>query len=118
MAKKDVKKYYIDLINQYIEMKDDMADFENAFKDGHITEDRLIEVKKDLEMVKDNLDRVSYIMYLLEMPNKKAKKTKYQKQHTKLEQTFTLHKADKDSIIRENDSLLKLIKEELESITK
>lgn len=118
MAVKDVKKYYIDLINQYIEMKEDMADFEIAFKEGHITEDRLTEVKKDLEREKDNLDRVSYIMYLLETPNKKAKKTKYQKQHAKLEQTFILHEADKDSIIRENDSFIKLIKEELESIVK
>lgn len=118
MAVKDVKKYYIDLINQYIEMKDDMADFEIAFKEGHITEDRLTEVKKDLEREKDNLDRVSYIMYLLEMPNKKAKKTKYQKQHAKLERTFILHEADKDSVIRENDSFVKLIKEELESIVK
>lgn len=118
MAVKDVKKYYIDLINQYVEMKNDITDFEVAFKEGHITEDRLIEVKKDLEVVKDNLDRVSYIMYLLEMPNKKTKKTKYQKQHTKLGQTFILHKADKDSVIRENDSFIKLIKEELESITK
>lgn len=118
MAVKDVKKYYIDLINQYVEMKDNMADFEVAFKEGHITEDRLIEVKKDVEAIKDNLDRVSYIMYLLEMPNKKAKKAKYQKQHTKLGRTFILHKADKDSVIRENDSLIKVIKEELESMTK
>lgn len=118
MAVKDVKKYYIDVFNQYIEMKNDITDFEEAFKEGHITEERLTEVKKDIESVKDNLDRLSYVMYLLEMPNKKGKKAKYEKQHTKLGRMFVLHNADKDSVIRENESFIKLIKEELESLSK
>ena len=32
MAVKDVKRYYYAMLNQYLEMKADLADFEQAFE--------------------------------------------------------------------------------------
>ena len=34
MALKDVKYYYYTMLNQYLEMKADLADFQQAFADG------------------------------------------------------------------------------------
>ena len=43
MAVKDVKRYYYAMLNQYLEMKADLTDFEQAFADGFITEDQIEE---------------------------------------------------------------------------
>lgn len=43
MAIIDVKRYYYEVLNQYLEMKEDIADFEEALKAGYITEDKLEE---------------------------------------------------------------------------
>lgn len=49
MAIKDVKVYFYNMLGQYLEMKEDLKDFDQALKDGHITEDKLEEVYKDVQ---------------------------------------------------------------------
>ena len=46
MAIKDVKVYFYNMLGQYLEMKEDLKDFDQALQDGHITEDKLEEVYK------------------------------------------------------------------------
>jgi len=45
MAISHVKKYMYTMQNQYLEMKADLEDFNQALKDGHITEEQLESVK-------------------------------------------------------------------------
>ena len=85
MAIKDVKIYYYNMLGQYLEMKDDLKDFEQALKDGHITEDKLADVTKDVEDLQNNYARLSFIMYLLELPSRKNKKEKFKKSNLVME---------------------------------
>lgn len=116
MAVKDVKKYYLDIIKQYVEMKQDLSDYEAAVQDKGITEDQLADVKEQINSIKENADRIAYILYLLERPNRKSKKAKYSKQHSELEEMFKRLGIDEDSILEENKSMISLIKNILNNI--
>ena len=117
MAVKDVREYYYNLLMQKIEMKQDLADFEQAFKDGQVTEDKLINVKETVDAIEQNFNRVSYIMYLLEQPNRGSKKEKWTKQNKQLENFFEQEKADYESIKAENHSALDALRAELKRLT-
>ena len=84
MAVKDVKEYYVKLIAQKAELEADLADFEEALKNGFITEEQMQVAKDELIPYQINLDRITYIIYLLELPNRKAKKVKFTKQNKKI----------------------------------
>lgn len=113
MALIDVKQYYYDVLNQYLEMKEDIADFEEALKAGYITEDKLEEVKKDIYIVKENLDRLSYVMHLFNLPKRKSKQEKYKKQNIKLEKYFEENAATSKQVIEENTNVLKHFKDSI-----
>ena len=116
MAIKDVKIYYYNMLGQYLEMKDDLKDFEQALKDGHITEDKLADVTKDVEDLQNNYARLSFIMYLLELPSRKNKKEKFKKSNLVMEKYFADKNADMDSVIKENESLLTHLRNELKKL--
>lgn len=118
MAIIDVKRYYYEVLMQYLEMKEDIADFEEALKSGYITEDKLDEVKNDIYLVKENLDRLSYIMHLLNLPKRKEKQTKYKQQNSKLENYFELNNATSENVINENTNVLKHFKDAIVEIKK
>ncbi len=116
MAVKDVKKYYLDVVKQYVELKQDLHDYETAVKNGNITEDRLTEVKENINNIKENVDRIAYIVYLLERPNRKSKKKNYSEQHSSLEKWFKQLGVDEAGILEENKSMLGLIQKLLDDI--
>ena len=116
MAIRDVKEYYFKMAAQYIEMKDDLKDFEQALKDGFITEDQLQAAYDEVDKVQQNYDRLSYIMYLLNLPNRKSKQKKYKIINTALETEFEKRKADTGSVSIENRDALKAFKEEMEKL--
>lgn len=116
MALKDVKSYYYKMLSQYIESKNDLADFEAALKTGYITEDQLIEAKDDVEQMKNNVDRLAYILYLFELPNRKDKKVLAKKRNENLEEYFSRVEADESAVMDENLSLLTHLRETLRSL--
>lgn len=116
MAVKDVRAYYATMLNQYMEMKNDLADFEEAFKNGHITEDQLDAVKEDTALVEQNYQRLVYIMYLLELPNNNKKKTRVRAHNKRLEEH--LDKTSVEYITSENKSALDHLRDELKRLTK
>lgn len=118
MALKDVKYYYYTMLNQYLEMKADLADFQQAFADGYITEDQLENVRNEVYILESNYERLSYIMYLLEMPNRPTKKAKYMKSNKPIEDHFANLSADARAIECENASALKHLREELKKLSK
>jgi len=117
MAVKDVREYYYNLLMQKIEMKQDLEDFEQAFKVGYITEDKLNEVKAQVEVIESNFNRVGYLMYLLELPNRPSKQERWKKQNKELGKSFEDKKADYASIKLENYSALDHLREELKNLT-
>ena len=116
MAVKDVKEYYFKLIAQKAELEADLADFEEALKNGVITEEQMQAAKDELIPYQINLDRLTYIMYLLELPNRKAKKAKFAKQNKKILNELEKRKADERSVISENKSALDAFRKEVKEL--
>ena len=118
MAIKDVKQYYYAMQAQYLEMKADLADFEQALADGHITEDQLEAVKEDIFKLESNYDRLTYIMYLLEIPNRSSKQAKHAQTNKALLNFFDLQGATQAIIEEENKSTLDHLRQELKNLKK
>ena len=106
MAVKDVKEYYFKMFAQYLEMKNDLADFEQALKDGFITEDQMQEAMETVANLEENYHRLAYVMYLFEMPNRKSKKTGYIRQYKNILEEFERLGVDLESIKKENTDAL------------
>ena len=116
MAVKDVKEYYFKLIAQKAELEADLADFEEALKNGFITEEQMQAAKDELIPYQINLDRLTYIMYLLELPNRKTKKAKFAKQNKKILDELGKRNADEQSVIAENKSALDTFRKEVKEL--
>ena len=116
MAARDVKEYYFKLIAQKAELEADLADFEEALKNGFITEEQMQAAKDELIPYQINLDRLTYIMYLLELPNRKTKKAKFAKQNKKILDELRKRNADEQSVISENKSALDAFRKEVKEL--
>ena len=118
MALKDVKQYYYNMQAQYIEMKEDLADFEQGLAEGYITEDQLLAAKEEVSKVEINYLLLAYIMYLLEKPNRIKKHEKFQRQNAALETFFNATQADDKGVAQENNSALNALRKELKQLQK
>ena len=118
MAVKDVREYYFKLAAQKAELEADLADFDEALKNGFITEEQVQAAKDELIPYQINLDRITYIMYLLELPARKPKQAKCNKQNKKLLDELNKRKADEESIIAENKSALDSFRAEIKKLEK
>ena len=116
MAARDVKEYYFKLIAQKAELEADLADFEEALKNGLTTEEQMQAAKDELIPYQINLDRITYIIYLLELPNRKAKKAKFVKQNKKILDELGKRNADEQSVIAENKSALDAFRKEVKEL--
>ena len=118
MAIKDVKCYYYQMQAQYLEMKADLADFEQALQDGFITEEQLVAAKEEVVKIKNNYDRLSYIMYLLEVPNRKNKKAQFHSVNASVLGLLSSQAATDIEVILENRSALDQLRKELNQLKK
>ena len=118
MAVRDVKEYYYKLLVQSAEMKADLDDFKKALEAGYITEDKLTEVREQANIIEANFERVGYILYLLELPNRASKQDKWKKQNSNLTNHFAKVKADEQAIFDENKSALDQLRIELKKLEK
>ncbi len=118
MAVKDVRNYFYTMLCQYIEEKQNLADFEEALKEGNITQEQMQEVMENVASLEANYHRLVYIMYLLDMPNRKSKKSDYVKQHKTILEELKRLGADIDSIKEENTDALIHFKAALDALKK
>ena len=117
MAIKDVREYYYIMLSQYIEEKQNLADFEEALKDGLITEAQMNEALETVAGLEENYHRLAYIMYLLDKPNRKEKKKVYARQYKNILDEFSRLNADTKSVKKENEDALLLFKAELKKLS-
>ena len=106
MAVKDVRNYFYNMLGQYLEEKQNLADFEEALKEGHITQEQMQEALDTVANLETNYHRLVYIMYLLDMPNRGSKKASYVKQHKTILNELKRLGADIDAIKEENSDAL------------
>lgn len=77
MSVKHVKDYYNKITNDYLTMKDALKELENASMNNPALTNNIQTIKTTVDKMKENYNRISYIVYLLNMPNKKEKRKKY-----------------------------------------
>lgn len=116
MAVKDVKNYYYTMMSQYLEEKQNLADFEEALKNGHITEEQMSEAMEVVADLEKNYYRLAYIMYLLDIPNRKEKRKRFLKQFAPIEAEFKRLGADLPSVEMENADVLAHFKQTLNAL--
>lgn len=110
MAVKHIKEYYEQVCNQYIQMNEELKDFQKEVEEGLVEPERIENLKKMIEPLKNNYMTISWIMYLLNQPNRDSKERAYQKRNKKfldsLDKNF-----NKESIMKQNDEVIKSIGE-------
>ena len=85
MAKKHVEDYYLKMVSDYTEMKNTLNELQK-----HISEDnaskavnQIGQLKEQVRLLEANYKRLSYIMYLLNMPVNKGKAKRYENREVK-----------------------------------
>ena len=116
MAIKDVRQYFYTMLSQYIEEKQNLADFEEALKNGLITEEQMQEAMTTVSDLENNNYRLAYIMYLLDMPNSKDKKKIYVKQYKNIAEELERLGVDVESVKAENTDALIHFKAALDNL--
>lgn len=80
MSVKHVKEYYNNVCDQYHEFIEELRDFETMCNEGLVAPEIIDQAKKTIAPLKDNWEKLNYIMFLLNMPNNKKKQDRYKKQ--------------------------------------
>ena len=116
MSIKDVREYYDQITADYTEMIEALKEIEELAAQQVVNPDKVEELRKAVEPIKNNYMRISYIIFLLNMPNKKEKKERYKKQQAKLLKNIELdqteHEENKKVISTLNDVWTGKINEE------
>lgn len=73
MAKRHVIRYFLELENQFIEMQETVKELQQLASDGKVEESTYLNAKEDMELIKQNYERIAYIIFLLNKPNRKEK---------------------------------------------
>lgn len=113
MAIKDVRNYYNEMTAQFLDLEQEIKDFENECMNGLIEPERLEEIKENIKPLQENFQRISYIMYLLNKPAKKSKAIAYENLNKKLlrfikaENTLESIKVENDKILEKNKKIIK-----------
>ena len=110
MAVKHIKEYYEQVCNQYIQMNEELKDFQKEVENGLVEPERIENLKKMIEPLKNNYMTLSWIMYLLNQPNRKSKQKAYQKRSKKFTESLDKN-FDKEGIMQQNDMVIKSISE-------
>lgn len=98
MSVKHIKKEYERICADYHEMLESIHELEELVSEKAISPERIDELKAPLETMKANYMRWSYVMHLLNMPNKKQKLDRYNKQHSYIKMDKTEHEEDMEAI--------------------
>lgn len=106
MALKQVKNYYKQVEKLYFELASELKEMEDDFKKGECTEEELQNFLIPVNNIKENYQRLAYIMFLFYQPNKEKKKGKYFKQNKGLAKYFDKNGLTiEQEIEREKDAL-------------
>lgn len=84
MAVRHVKEYYDKMVDQYMEMQDNIKEIEKDLANGLVEPEFLERLQEQIKPLKDNYLTLSYIMFLLNQPNRDSKVKKYKEQNKKL----------------------------------
>lgn len=77
MSVKHVKEYYDKVYSNYKDMMSILHELEKEAETSIVSPERIEEFKKSIQPVKDQFETWSWLVYLLNLPNKKEKRKRY-----------------------------------------
>lgn len=110
MSVKAVRRYYNQICDQYHEMLENIHDLEVEAAQGMVEPERIERLKEQVAPIKQNYERWSYMMFLLNQPERKEKQSRYKSQNRKLLSSLSKNNS-LDAILKENSEALKHIGE-------
>lgn len=85
MAKKHLEYYFLEQEQQYLEMLDNLKELDMLYKEKKIPYERYSEMREsfeeDINEIKMPYELLSYVMFLMNIPNKPKKGKKYETQN-------------------------------------
>jgi Mg2+ and Co2+ transporter CorA len=109
MSKKAVEKYYNEITDQYHEMIENLKDLEEEVKNELVEPERVENLKSMIAPLKDNWERWTYMMFLLNEPQRKSKKAKYRNSNKKKLQNLNPNNSI-EATLKENSEVLSTMK--------
>lgn len=110
MSVKAVKKYYDQICDQYHEMLENIRDLEEEAAKGMVEPERIDRLKDQIAPIKQNYERWSYMMFLLNQPTRKEKQPGYANRNKKFLNNLSENNSLK-AVLNENEEALKHIGE-------
>lgn len=104
MAITHVKSYFKEVEAQYFEMLADLKDFEDGYKEGYITKEQIDQAEKYIEVLKNNYERLAYVMFLFNKPRKASARKSFNKTNKVL--SNYLEPSSESAIKAENENVL------------
>lgn len=110
MAVEDIREYYERVVSDYTEMKRVLNELENIkeenIKTAYVNID---DIRDKVHILESNYKRLSYIIYLLNMPKKKKKRARYSKSESN--KLVNIHEKDRMSgVLKENSDIINNLK--------
>ena len=105
MSVKDVRKYYDEVADQYMELRDNLKEFSELVSNNLYSPEKLKEIEDMVQPIKRNYEVLSYVMFLLNKPQKNEKEKPYQIRNKRFLQSIP-REATKEGVIQENKSVL------------
>lgn len=112
MSVKHVKEYFNQVADQYSEMLNELRDFEKEAEQGLIEPERLDIIKQNIQPLVNNYQTLSWIMFLLNQPNKKEKIKKYERQNKALLKTLN-KEFSQEGVINTNQQVIDGLKQQI-----
>lgn len=105
MARKHFDDYYNKICGQLFQLQQTFEDLSKEADNNMISPEQLEQVKKTIQPVRDSYTTLTYIKYLLDMPARKSKQARYNRQSKKvLAKTKGHHMKD---VVERNDKIIK-----------
>lgn len=108
MSVKHVIEYYKKMDKQRSDMLSMLELFDKQMRTSMVDSEKYEQIKKMAETFNTNYQRLSYVIYLLNQPNKKKKQQDYARRNKKFLQALD-KKHSLDSVLNENSTVLKSI---------
>lgn len=77
MSVRDIKEHYEKVYSNYKDMISLLHSLEKEAEESIVSPERIKEFEESIAPIKDNFETWSWVMYLLNLPNKKEKKKRY-----------------------------------------
>lgn len=116
MSIKDVKRYYAQIEKQYFEMNQTAKELNEECAKGNIPQSMVDQAQAMTLPLKQNYERLSYIIYLLNKPNREPKNNWYEKQNKQLNKYFKDVYATDNDCYKEDEDVLCNFKEYVKQI--